>query len=75
MENSILQNFQTQEKVYTLRLTQAEYSRVVSQKLIKIDGQTASKCGAKFKLICGDMFGFYYLYAVIDEYGFFTNKL
>jgi hypothetical protein len=79
MKNLILNNSTQEEQVFkkahTLRLTQYEYLRVVTGKLIKIDKPISTMCGSKFKLVCGDMFGYYYLYAVVDQYGFFANNL
>lgn len=76
MQNLILSHFEsTTEKPIILHLGNYDYLRVVSGKLIKIDRSYQSMIGRKFKLQYRDSFGYYYLYACIDEYGFFTSRI
>lgn len=76
MQNLILSQFELMsDKPVVLHLSNYDYLRVIAGKLIKIDRFYQSMIGARFKLQNGNAFGYYYLYAAIAEYGFFTSRI
>jgi hypothetical protein len=80
MQNLILDRFASgykysNQQVIYLGVSNSDYLRVIAGKMIKIDARTSTMIGKRFRLCSEAGFGYYYLYAVIGEYGFFSYKL
>ncbi|MFN6560002.1 MAG: hypothetical protein RMY28_009360 [Nostoc sp. ChiSLP01] len=61
------------EKAIVIHLNRSDYLKDVAGMLIKIDPQMT--LGARYKLVCGDNHGYYYLYSAICDRGYFTKSL